>query len=124
MAVARKQVVVVALEEVAAADVERRRLAAQPGPALVDVADVALRGQPIRRHKPRHARAQHRDAHQARTAARIRATPPKRPAEAASPISVIGTAMTKRSSSRNDSADSVCPSACSPKTIAASNVPT
>ena len=33
--------VVVALEQVALADVERRRLAAEPGPALVDVDGVA-----------------------------------------------------------------------------------
>jgi len=41
VAVGGEQVVVVALEQVAAADVDRRRLAAQPGPALVDVDLVA-----------------------------------------------------------------------------------
>ena len=64
MAVAREEVVVVALEQVPAADVERRRLAAQPGPALVDVHLVALLGQPVsrrrgpapRRRRPRPAR--------------------------------------------------------------------
>ena len=37
MAVRAEQVVVVALEQVAAADVDRRGLAAEPGPALVHV---------------------------------------------------------------------------------------
>ena len=41
VAVRGEQVVVVALEPVAAADVERRRLAAEAGPALVDVDRVA-----------------------------------------------------------------------------------
>jgi hypothetical protein len=37
--VGHEQLVVVALDPVPVADVERRRLAAEPGPALVDVAD-------------------------------------------------------------------------------------
>ena len=45
VAVGGEEVVVVALEQVALADVERRRLAAQPGPALVDVDRVAGLGQ-------------------------------------------------------------------------------
>ena len=99
MAVAREQVVVVALEQRAAADVERRGLPAEPRPALVDVADVALLRQPVGRDEARDAGAEHRDPH-ARTAARIRAIPPKRVDQATSPSSVIGTAITKRSSSR------------------------
>ena len=75
MAVAREEVVVVALEQLAAADVERRRLAAEPGPALVDVADVALLREPVGGDEAGHAGAEHGDPH-ARTSARIRPTPP------------------------------------------------
>ena len=101
MAIAREQVVVVALEQIAAADVERRRLAAEPRPALVDVADVTLLRQAVRADEAGDARAEHGDPHaRLRTAARIRAIPPKRDASATSPSSVIGTAMTNRSSSR------------------------
>ncbi len=45
MAVGGEEVVVVALEQVALADVERRGLAAEAGPALVDVDGVAGLGE-------------------------------------------------------------------------------
>ena len=64
VAVAREQVVVVALEQVPVADVERRRLPAQAGPALVDVARVAALGEPVRAHQAGDAGADHRDPHQ------------------------------------------------------------
>ena len=56
VAVAGEQVVVVALEPVPAADVERRRLAAEPGPALVDVDRVPLAREPVRRDEAGDAR--------------------------------------------------------------------
>ena len=55
--------VVVALEPVAFADVERRRLAAEPGPALVDVDCVPGARQPARCDQPADAGAEHRDPH-------------------------------------------------------------
>ena len=63
VAVAGEQVVVVALEQVAAADVDRRRLAAEPGPALVDVWRVALLHEAVRAHESGHAGPDHRDPH-------------------------------------------------------------
>ena len=63
MAVAREEVVVVALEQVALADVERRRLAAEARPALVDVGDVPGFGQPVARDEAGHAGPDHRDPH-------------------------------------------------------------
>jgi hypothetical protein len=63
VAVAREEVVVVALDAVAVADVERRRLAAEPGPALVDVADVALLGQPAAGDQPRDPGPDDPDSH-------------------------------------------------------------
>jgi hypothetical protein len=63
MAVGGEQVVVVALEPVPAADVERRRLPAEPGPALVDVDGMAGLRQPVRRHQPRDAGSDHGDPH-------------------------------------------------------------
>ena len=73
VAVAREQVVVVALQQVALTDVDRRGLPAEPGPALVDVADVAGLREPVRAHQPGHAGPDHRDAHQrsARSAGRV-----------------------------------------------------
>ena len=47
-----EQVVVVALEQVAAADVDRRRHPAQPRPALVDVDLVPGRGEPVGGDQP------------------------------------------------------------------------
>jgi hypothetical protein len=77
VAVAREEVVVVALEQLAAADVERRRLAAKAGPALVDVAGVALLRQAIGADEAGDARPEHRYAHgHARTRARMRPMPP------------------------------------------------
>ena len=69
VAVAREQVVVVALEQVAAADVDRRGLPAEAGPALVDVAGVARLGQPVRAHQARDAGADDRDPHRDRCGA-------------------------------------------------------
>ena len=77
VAIAREEVVVVALEQVAAADVERRGLAAEARPALVDVADVALLRQAVRADEAGDARAEHRDPHVvALTRARMRCSPP------------------------------------------------
>jgi hypothetical protein len=56
-------VVVVALEQVAAADVERGGLAAEPRPALVDVDLVPGGGHPVRGHQPAHARPDDGDPH-------------------------------------------------------------
>ncbi len=84
----------------AVAEIERRRLTAEAGPALVDVADVAILRQPVRADEAGDARPDDRDPGHARTAARMRAIPPKREPSAISPISVIGTATTNRSSSR------------------------
>ncbi len=63
VAVAREQVVVVALEQVAAADVDRRGLAAEAGPALVDVDRVPLLAQPVRAHEAGDAGPDDRDPH-------------------------------------------------------------
>ncbi len=71
VAVAREQVVVVALEQVTAADVERRGLAAEAGPALVDVADVAFLREAVRADEAGNTGAEDRDPHVARTIARI-----------------------------------------------------
>ena len=63
VAVRREQVVVVALEPVAVADVERRRLPAEPGPALVDVDRVAGAREPVRCDEAADAGAEDRDPH-------------------------------------------------------------
>jgi hypothetical protein len=63
VAVRREQVVVVALEPVAAADVERRRLAAEPRPALVDVDRVAGAREPVGRDEAADPGAEDRDPH-------------------------------------------------------------
>src|SRR3954465_9124685 len=63
VAVGGEQVVVVALEQVAAADVDRRRLAAEAGPALVDVDRVAGLGQAHAGHGAGHAGPQDRNPH-------------------------------------------------------------
>ena len=55
--------VVVALEPVAVADVERRRLPAQPGPALVDVDRVAGAREPVGCDEAADAGAEDRDPH-------------------------------------------------------------
>ena len=55
--------VVVALEQVAAADVERRRLAAEPRPALVDVDLMAGLSEPERADEAGDPGADHRDPH-------------------------------------------------------------
>jgi hypothetical protein len=75
VAVAREEVVVVALEQGAAADVERGGLAAEPGPPLEDVADVALLREAVCADEPGHAGAEDRDPH-ARAIPRMR---PRRP---------------------------------------------
>jgi hypothetical protein len=72
VAIAGEQVVVVALQQGAAADVERGGLAADAGPALVDVAGVARLRQAVRANEAGDAGADDRDAHQAaRTRARM-----------------------------------------------------
>ena len=53
VAVAGEQVVVVALEQHPVADVERRHLAAEAGPALVDVALVSAAREPVRGRRGR-----------------------------------------------------------------------
>ena len=63
VAVGGEQVVVVALQPVAVADVERGRLAAEPGPALVDVDGVSGARQPAGCDEAADARAEHRDPH-------------------------------------------------------------
>jgi hypothetical protein len=63
-----EQVVVVALEPVAAADVERRGLPAEPRPALVDVDRVAGGGDPVRGDQPAHPGTDDRDPHLSRFA--------------------------------------------------------
>ena len=63
VAVAREQVVVVALEQVAAADVDRRGLAAEPRPALVDVGPVALLAEAVRAHEAGDAGSDDGDPH-------------------------------------------------------------
>ncbi len=68
VAVGGEQVVVVALEPVPAADVDRRRLAAEPGPALVDVDLVARRRDPVRGDQAAHARPDDGDLHFSRFA--------------------------------------------------------
>ena len=55
--------VVVALEPVPVADVERRRLAAEPRPALVDVDRVAGAREPVGGGEPAHPGADDRDPH-------------------------------------------------------------
>ncbi len=55
--------VVVALEPVASADIEGRRLAAEPGPALVDVDGMPRLRQPMAGDEPRDAGAEDRDPH-------------------------------------------------------------
>src|SRR5205085_5214329 len=61
--IAHEEVVVVALEQVARAHVERRRLAAEARPALVDVAPVPALRQPVRGHESRDARPDDGDVH-------------------------------------------------------------
>ncbi len=61
--VAGEEVVVVALEQVAAADVERGDLAAEAGPALVDVDLVPLLRQPVAGDEAGHTGPQNRDPH-------------------------------------------------------------
>ena len=63
VAVRAEQVVVVALEAVAAADVDRRRLATQPRPALVDVDRVARVREPARGNEAADAGPEDRDPH-------------------------------------------------------------
>jgi hypothetical protein len=63
VAVAREEVVVIALEEVTLADVQRRRLPAESRPALVDDAFVPALRQAIARHESRDSGAEDRDAH-------------------------------------------------------------
>ena len=79
-----EEVVVVALEPDAAADVQRRRLAAQPRPALVHVDRVPGAREPVRGGQPRHARPEDRDPHRA-------------PAEGARPSSPAGASTFARS---------------------------
>jgi hypothetical protein len=63
MAVAREQVVVVALDQQAVADVDRRRLAAEPRPALVHDDVVAPAREPVRGCEAGDAGAEDRDPH-------------------------------------------------------------
>ena len=63
MAVAREQVVVVALEQVSLADGERRGLAAEAGPALVHVARVSGFGEPVPGDEAGNAGPDHGDPH-------------------------------------------------------------
>ena len=72
--VAGEQVVVVALDPQPVADLHRRRLAAEPGPALVDVAVDPRLDQPAGAGQPRGAGADHRDRHQS-TSRRWRSEP-------------------------------------------------
>src|SRR3954451_15956379 len=79
-----EEVVVVALEPRAVADVERGGLAAEAGPALVHVDRVPGTAEPVRRGQPRHARPQDGDPHRA-------------PADGARPPSSAGASTFARS---------------------------
>ena len=63
VAVGREPVVVVALDQHAVADVERRALAAQPGPALEHDDLMALLGEPVRGDESRHPGPDDTDPH-------------------------------------------------------------
>src|SRR4051812_21423967 len=77
VAVGGEEVVVVALQAVAAARVERRRLPTEPRPALVDVDPVAVVGQVARGGETGHAGAEDGDA-QAHSSAGVRGRGPTR----------------------------------------------
>ncbi len=68
MAVRREEVVVVALEPVAAADVERGGLAAEPGPPLVHVDRMAGLCEPVRGHQAGDSGSDDGDPHLSRFA--------------------------------------------------------
>ena len=104
--VAEEEVVVIALDQVAVAHVERRGLAAEARPALVDVTFVSRFGQAERHGEAGDSGADHGDPHVGRGSALVlrNERPPYRTTSTTRPTIVIGTRSTKRRSSRNDTA--------------------